>query len=363
MENLTSKYLINGPNNAIRLTDGKKVLYIFGDYHMPTQYQQECPINDEYDSIDLDKLLLKFIKTEKNKEFDLFIEWDKFNPDLNNTFRNRYIDQIYKLFNSKILIKKNQIVSSKNFSNFRFHWFDIRSSIPYDNFFFQYGIYTLPFPLYLDNIEALLKLNKDVINNLELFIKYLNSNENHYINKIKNEYTDLKIKKIMNHLLKILIFDNIELSISNIIKINDYIYKNLKTLKDIFTKPEIKINIQTNIYFKMKNNMDTVSLIFVVLTDLYFIRRFLTKDYIKNGIIYTGSSHMRNITFILTTYFKFKITNIFYKNNKFSLKIITKLKTTNFDYLKVMKLNLDILNDYDNPIQCINLFNFPENFL
>ena len=166
MENLTSKYLINGPNNAIRLTDGKKVLYIFGDYHMPTQYQQECPINDEYDSIDLDKLLLKFIKTEKNKEFDLFIEWDKFNPDLNNTFRNRYIDQIYKLFNSKILIKKNQIVSSKNFSNFRFHWFDIRSSIPYDNFFFQYGIYTLPFPLYLDNIEALLKLNKDVINNL-----------------------------------------------------------------------------------------------------------------------------------------------------------------------------------------------------
>ena len=67
----------------------------------------------------------------------------------------------------------------------------------------------------------------------------------------------------------------------------------------------------------MLNNQDWMSWICAFLTDLYFIRRFITKDYIKNGIIYTGSAHLCDITYILTKYFNFKITNIFYKHNNF----------------------------------------------
>ena len=59
---LTKKYLINGPNNIVRLTDGNKILYIFGDYHYNVQNQNECPIDDKHDSIDIDKLLFKFMK-------------------------------------------------------------------------------------------------------------------------------------------------------------------------------------------------------------------------------------------------------------------------------------------------------------
>jgi hypothetical protein len=363
MENLTSKYLINGPNNVIRLTDGNKILYIFGDYHLDAQWQRECPIDDEYDSIDIDKLLLKFIKTEKDREFDLFIEWDNLNPELNNVYRKRYIDQVYKLFNSKILLKKNQIVSNKNFSNFRFHYFDIRNSIKMiDDLLYDYSYSKLELPDNLYAIDNIVQMNNKLITNLKLLMEYLNSNENHYINKIKNEYSNLKVKKIMNKLLKSLIFDNIKLAINNTIKINEYINKNIKIFKNILTKLEIRIRIESDIYLKMFKNKGLISEICVVLTDLYFIRRFITKDYIKNGIIYTGASHMSDITYILTKYFNFKITNIFHKHNNFNLKIIPKLKTTNLDYINDMYINLDQLDDYLQPIQCVNLFNFPPNF-
>ena len=366
MENLTSKYLINGPNNVIRLTDGNKILYIFGDNHLNVQWQQECPIDDEYDSIDIDKLLLKFIKTEKDKEFDLFIEWDNLNPELNNVYRKRYIDQVYKLFNSKILYKKNQIVSNKNFSNFRFHYFDFRNSTDIINkLLYNYCYINLNLPDTMDKIEYILQMNKDYINNLELFINFLNSNENNYINKIKNEYTNLKVKKIMNNLLKTLIVDKTKLAIDATIKINEYINKNIKILKYEYTderEREIKIKIQAEIYIKMLNNQDWMSWICAFLTDLYFIRRFITKDYIKNGIIYTGSAHLCDITYILTKYFNFKITNIFYKHNNFNLKLIPKLKTNNFDYIHIMIKNLQQLKYYQEPTQCVNLFNFPPNF-
>ena len=62
---MINEYLINGPNNVVRLADGNKILYIFGDYHFATEYQKECELDDNYDSIDLDKLLFKFIKEEK----------------------------------------------------------------------------------------------------------------------------------------------------------------------------------------------------------------------------------------------------------------------------------------------------------
>jgi hypothetical protein len=51
---MDKKYLINGPNNVIRLTNGEKTLYIFGDIHLELNIQNECPISDTHDSIDED---------------------------------------------------------------------------------------------------------------------------------------------------------------------------------------------------------------------------------------------------------------------------------------------------------------------
>ena len=125
---LTKEYLINGPTNIVRLTDGNKILYIFGDYHLNTEDQNECPINDKHDSIDIDKFLFKFMKQEKSREFDMFIEkFEYLDPSLNTVKKKRYIDNVHKLFNSRINFKDNKIYTLKEYSNFRFHYFDIRS--------------------------------------------------------------------------------------------------------------------------------------------------------------------------------------------------------------------------------------------
>jgi hypothetical protein len=366
MENFTSKYLINGPNNVVRLSDGNKVLYIFGDYHKNTELQNECSINDNFDSIDIDKFLLKFMKNEKERDFDLFIENDTLYSEKNNIHRNNYITQVRKLFNSKIIINNNKIIINKNFPNFRFHYFDIRSSLYLIDQFYYYAYTFIPlnnsFEIYISYYYNLIELNTKLIDNLNIFKNYLESNKNKYINKIKNIYQNNKTKNIINNIFNKLIDNNIQNCIDNTINVNKYINKNLILFKTNLTDEEIKIKIQSNIFFSIKFNQILVSRIFVVITDLFFIRRFIDKNYIKNGIIYTGLDHMNDICYILIKYFNFSITNIFYNNN-FDLKKIPKLEDKNFDYLKTMEKYFDSKNENLEITQCINLFSFPNNFL
>ncbi len=70
--------------------------------------------------------------------------------------------------------------------------------------------------------------------------------------------------------------------------------------------------------------------------------------------------HFNDITYLLTKYFDFKITNIYY-----SKKIdnnIKDLKTDNFEYIDTLKYYYN-LNENQLAIQCSNLFDFPINFL
>ena len=92
------------------------------------------------------------------------------------------------------------------------------------------------------------------------------------------------------------------------------------------------------------------------ITDLNFIRRFLDKDYIKNTIIYTGLTHLSDITYILIKYFNFKLTNIFY--NEFNINY----STENFEYINKLQYKLFNVDEKQQIIQCSNLFNFPHNF-
>ena len=49
--------------------------------------------------------------------------------------------------------------------------------------------------------------------------------------------------------------------------------------------------------------------IFVLLMDIFFLRRFLDKDYVTNGVSYTGTIHSVNYVYLLVKYFGFNITN------------------------------------------------------
>ena len=50
--------------------------------------------------------------------------------------------------------------------------------------------------------------------------------------------------------------------------------------------------------------------IYSLITDVYFLRRILDKDYITTILSYTGSAHSANIIYILVKYFDFTVTHI-----------------------------------------------------
>ena len=362
MSDLTSKYMINGPNNIIRLENGEKILYILGDYHFELQW--ECPINDDYESIDIDKLLLKFIKEEKKEEYDLFIENDitYFKHDSKNVYKDIYIRQIRKLFNSKIEFNKNQIITDKKYPNFRFHYSDIRESLSLLNL---EKYYLTPTNL-IHNIRPFKNSiieHQEILLDLKKLLIYLNSNDNKYINKIKNVYKDKKIQVKINKIFNEIIITNLNDIIKNTSHIINYINTNINKIKNIDIYYKNIDNLIWDIFLKIKENKNNIMYLLVVLTDLYLIRRFLDKDYINKSILYTGSAHMVNILFILVKYFNFKLTNVFYFNNSFNLDNIKNLPIKNFKYLKYLVNN--IFTHYDENFevtQCSNLFKFPINF-
>ena len=358
---LTKKYLINGPNNIIRLSDGHKILYIFSDFHHPTNYQTECPILDNYDSIDIDKILFKFMKLEKEREFDLFIEmFDHLDPSYNTLKKERYIDNVNKLFNSRIHFKDKKIYTLKPYSNFRFHYFDIRNLLYLEKELWNYFIDAAIFPFNLVELNYMITYQTELnIKLLELLDYYKNSNDN-VIVKIKQKYFNNNIKKKIN-----LIYDEIIINnIINTIKLNKNFIKLLEvSIKELpIDINEIYMKIQSNLYLSLSIIKNNIVNIYMVATDLNFIRRFLDKDYIKNTIMYTGAAHMCDITFILLKYFDFKITNIFYSNGKIKIKNITDLETNNFEYVNELSKYLYYKNKEDIPYQCSNLFDFPINF-
>jgi hypothetical protein len=75
-----------------------------------------------------------FMKQEKTREFDMFIEMFEFlDPSFNTENKKRYIDNVHKLFNSRIDFKDNKIFTLKKYSNFKFHYFDIRNLLLFNN--------------------------------------------------------------------------------------------------------------------------------------------------------------------------------------------------------------------------------------
>jgi hypothetical protein len=356
IDSFTKKYQINGPVNVIRLTDGNKIIYIFGDIHLNLDYQNECEIDDTKENIDIDKFIASFLNIEKTKQFDLFAEM--YPEEYKSEYilgKKRYIDNFVKLFQSKLKKTDKEVKINKLYPNFRFHFMDIRNTIPlfYEIFFF---LEKIDFEkLDIKDVEGKLYTH---LKNIEKFILYLKNNKNKYINKITNKYTNNEIKKIMN-------------------KLYNMFFDKLVEIKDICNKLLNLIN-EEKLFDKKIYNMFLLQLKFIInksgnlltiLTDLYFLRRFLDKNYIKNVILYTGNFHLADITYLLVNYFNFTITNIYYYNNKINpnpkiLETIIKKNKDNIYFTGSLweTLTQNYNKSKDIVYQCVNLFNFPDNF-
>jgi len=366
-EVLTKKYILNGPNNVIRLTNDNKTLYIFGDYHEDLNTQNECLPNNEYESIDIDKFLLKFFKST-DKEIDFFVE-QKPNliGDSTNHYRMKYIRQIIKLFEKKVGNIDNKIIHNELYPNIKFHFSDIRNDLQnymYTNLI-QNTFYLNDINIY-NNQTAHIKYLYNFINNNIMNIKKIKEDykNDKYIKKILHSYKNDNIQKIINKLFENLYLKNLDVII---IKSNDIIndlQNLLEKIQDIFFDIKKNLMYQVDIIAKIKELESFILYTLLIPTDLYFIRRFLDKDYIKTGILYTGSAHLCNITYLLVKYFNFTITNVYKTNKEFSDKDIIKLKENELEYIHILLkyLSLRVSKDIIDVNQCVNLFKFPDNF-
>ena len=113
-------------------------------------------------------------------------------------------------------------------------------------------------------------------------------------------------------------------------------------------------------YHEIKNSLrlfiDKYTKLNFKITDLYFLRRFLDKKYIKNGIIYSGFAHSLHIILKLVKLFNFKVTNVSYSDIK--LEKLNKLVKKANSY---RDFETNLLPKY--LIQCSSMKNFPDMFL
>ena len=354
---------INGPVNIIRLegfiNNNKKVIYLFGDVHLPLGIDQNYCVQD--DRIDIDVFFSKIFKNNPKINYDLFIESPKENLIRECDLKTKnYILNMRDFVNKNFNIDdKNNVIKSDKYPNVRFHYFDLRNS--FTKMFRSLDTIAN----YIHNsLEWRYNLRKNIdilLNNLTILgtrikeiVHILDSNNVKEIKKITqtNRY---KHKKIYN----------------NIINKYKEIEKNLKLINVKKLKFDIIKKFNKHIKSNRINNYDYVFDIFQMvnklikniedqtskLIDLYLIRRFLDKDYIKISLIYTGYAHLSHILHILIKDFDFKITHSTEDlDDKNKIVSIAKSKTSS-EFISYL-LNEISINLY--VIQCSKFKNFPK---
>ncbi len=329
---------INGPVNIIRVEgyiyNIKKVIYLFMDHHYPLNEQSSCDndkakdivayLNDEFK---ISSVPIDFFMEASFKIKDMILK-----KDINKTI---YIDRVKKFFFDNIVIKDKKNVGTTFNKNVRFHYVDIRR---YVNLNFVNTLNKLEENIHNESEKS--KIIDTFNEKLNTFIQFIDNpspdiiNDNeliNMINKIKLRYThpDLKSK------------------IKDLLNTNKYSLIKLYNQNKIITSKEDIIDLEKKLIFNISWIMD-----------IYFLRRFIDKDYIHNVISYTGTAHSIRILIFLLKHYNMEITHCVYSNQ--SIDYINKyIKSKNVDIEKnlydVMKLffSLDLK-------QCSDISDFPE---
>ena len=412
----SNRIMISGPVNVVRLEGFihgiKKVIYLFMDYHMSVNNQTQC---HNIFSEDIQKYFINnFHALNKGtKIYDFFVEiYPSELGDIKDTrdatekdYKEKYIEEVVKLF-KKIFsydTKKNKVSINKLFKNIRVHYLDLRDYYKNnvhekmstmikitDNFMRNDSIDVKA----LDNIINLMQIMKHHLETIVdilagssksrkkitgvKIIKKKTSNAldvqalEYLTNKIRNRYKYDDVKKVMNILIDNTIknfndvVDELDKTIQEFDEYADKIGKSEdKLVKDLNTSYMYIYGLSTytirqmivDIANKVESLIDEKFIeFFARFTDIYFLRRFLDKDYITNAIVYSGALHSNTYISILVKHFNFKITHTSYS------KIADMNKLTN----EVKKRSLTEMQELILPIilqQCSDMTHFPLEFL
>lgn len=405
---------VSGPYNLVRIEGSveniKKVIYVFMDIHLDPKIQTECTdirshniknyLVDNFDTM----------KTIDNMEYDFFLETFPDYVTGKSKYMGNYLNQLRNLFGSifSFNFKKNTVNKSPEFPNIRFHYIDIRSYLTFsggDPFGIAADLYDYIMSLegrlvYPNNIikindilnllSARLNIIYDIINkkiksssnkkpyiitkNIEILSNYTDKQFidiiNYLINKITKEYQHKSIQTELNSLF----MTQVKTLYSNYFDIEKEIRKYLDTIypqvnHDIYEK--ITYNNKTSYFanihkqlsediiytlIKLITQLFEIAInIYVLIMDIYFLRRVLDKNYITNSIVYTGGEHSCNYIRMLLKHFNFTITHCFYSEYKIP-QLIEKVKKTT--------KGSETLELFTPPLlsQCIETSKFPKNF-
>lgn len=304
------KYL-NGPINIVKVSNSTKTLYLFMDFHEEVENQSVCAENE---AIDIDAFFSSHLKTASSP-IDFFLEVGSSTikeykyPSVSN---DNYITSLQKWFSRNY--------HSGYYDKVRFHYMDIREHFDH-------------LPLTDFEFVSLISEFKDVMNDIvELLtkdIKYSKELTNKekikrkLVEKIRCKYNDKNLLKVVNNHISTSLVPFIKKSIKYVEKKEDqmiqynnslYFDKNHLNTKGYgmdfkdYKKAQMKISIFSNKLFVCW--LDSV----IVLTDLYFIRRFVDKNYINNAIIYAGSFHCLHIIHLLVKHLGFEVLNTNYSS-------------------------------------------------
>ena len=407
------KLMVNGPVNVIRLEGSidsiPKVIYLFMDYHIKVNFQTQC---SNIFSEDVQKYFTRSffeLNKETNDKFDFFIEI--YPSELSRVRKThyeqkeKYIEEVVKFFRKifKFDPKKNKVSVNKLFKNIRLHYLDVRD---YYELSASYQVdiinklvkkFTRTNNVNVRDLETIIDQLDLISDHLDLIIKTLEapvssvssistspniikykhtytfeqSPITYLSNKIKASYAHNHVKKILNSLLK----DSIQnfISITDLI---DTIKKKLISYIKLLSESEGKLTLDKNttyLYtyglssYTMRNMITDIAnsieqLIvekfveyFARFTDIYFLRRFLDKDYITNAITYTGGMHSNTYVHILVNLFDFKITHISHSK-------LANMSKLNDEIRKGSAMEIQRLLLPEELNQCSDLTHFPKNF-
>ncbi|AYV81136.1 MAG: hypothetical protein Harvfovirus18_4 [Harvfovirus sp.] len=328
-----------GITNAIRLESNmfstKKILYIFS-YNKPP-YENDCSDNS---AVSIKNFIIRQLDKMNRTAtiYDMFIKYPFYFPFDALELQSKKSD-------SSIGVK------------IRYHQLDF-NEIPLWNIFFNDYNSTIQILLSQDvtNIDNIFQSrNKvkwfvnDILIIMELFLDvpskkpleippYLTlektASARELIDKLKNDYSNEKVKKIMaiifNSYLKeglnslLSIFEKIGEALEKIYKhlsvgefmINPDLDATQDILPDYAQYPNHGPNYSVirleneNILSQIKSLNMISDTTYVLLEDIYFLRRFLDKSYITNASLFTPSFLPPFVVYILTKYFEFTVTQM-----------------------------------------------------
>lgn len=306
--------------------------------------------------------------------------------------RIKYIETVWKFFYKNIKYDKTNNKLSSLFQNVRLHYIDIRTAIWYVilplledtiealtyNFDYVHKLIVETVNIIIELLKRILHVlkNKDNLEKINIKSIYKFNVEPHVIlqDSIKREKYFDHLIYLMSKFLNNYNNQNVKNTIYNLIDeylipqwegtLNDFndLYDEIKRLDfESYQNNRVKnrfINEFKSIYNYIKSD-------FHLLVDLYFMRRFLDKKYITNAIVYSGAVHSVVYVYMLNK-IGFKITNCancITQNMSELDNIIAEVIGFPSDYSVSNELLKIFVNDINNPIQCSDLANFPNNFL